>query len=376
MDPDSISWTAFWVPEGLFEWLVMPFGLKNAPAIFQRKMDNCFRGTEKFIAVYIDDILVFSETEEEHQEHLKVLLNICRRNGLILSPTKMKIGSSTIEFLGATIGNSKIRLQPHIISKVADFKNEELQTTKGLRSWLGILNYARSYIPNLGKILGPLYSKTSPNGEKRMNGQDWALVDKVKSIIKNLPELAIPPAQCYVIIEADGCMEGWGGVLKWKPQKYDPKTAELVSAYASGKPMDPYKRRRIGSSTMGGYYYSTPSQAQQSGNSTSEEPYHFLAQYKEVTHSRGPGVCTVLEEDARKHLADIEKTVANQLIHNILELKLIQDIKEADFSIRSKHPKGLYFKDSLPRVTAVKSSLFGAFLQLQGVIQEMVDTPP
>ncbi|KAG6511193.1 hypothetical protein ZIOFF_029248 [Zingiber officinale] len=328
MDPDSVPWTAFWVPEGLFEWLVMPFGLKNAPAIFQRKMDNCFRGTEKFIAVYIDDILVFSETEEEHREHLKVLLNICRRNGLILSPTKMKIGSPTIEFLGATIGNSKIKLQPHIISK----------------------------------ILGPLYSKTSPNGEKRMNGQDWAVVDKVKSIIKDLPELAIPPAQCYVIIEADGCMEGWGGVLKWKPQKYDPKTSELISAYASGKPMDPYKRRRIGSSTMGGYYYSTPSQAQQSGNSTPEEPYHFLAQYKEVTNSRGPGVCTVLEEDARKHLADIEKTVANQLIHNILELKLIQDIKEADFSIRSKHPKGLYFKDSLPRVTAVKSSLFGAFL--------------
>ncbi|KAG6517584.1 hypothetical protein ZIOFF_020980 [Zingiber officinale] len=137
----------------------------------------------------------------------------------------------------------------------------------------------------------------------------------------------------------------------------------------SGKPMDSYKRRRIGSSTMGGYYYSTPGQAQQSGNSTSEEPYHFLAQYKEVTNSRGPGVCTVLEEDARKHLADIEKTVANQLIHNLLELKLIQDIKEADFSIRSEHPKGLYFKDSLPRVTAVKSSLFGAFLQLQGVLE-------
>ncbi|KAG6505119.1 hypothetical protein ZIOFF_037467 [Zingiber officinale] len=153
-------------------------------------------------------------------------------------------------------------------------------------------------------------------------------------------------------------------------------TSSTRASSSSTQPMDPYKRRRIGSSTMGGYYYPTPSQAQQSGNSTSEEPYHFLAQYKEVTNSRGPEVCTVLEEDARKHLADIEKTVANQLIHNLLELKLIQDIKEADFSIRSEHPKGLYFKDSLPRVTAVKSSLFGAFLQLQGVIQEMVDTPP
>ena len=60
MVEESIPWTAFFVPGGLYEWLVMPFGLKNAPAIFQRKMDKCFKGTEDFIAVYIDDILVFS----------------------------------------------------------------------------------------------------------------------------------------------------------------------------------------------------------------------------------------------------------------------------------------------------------------------------
>ena len=65
MDPSSVPWTAFVVPDGLYEWLMMPFGLKNAPAVFQRKMDNCFGGTEGFIAVYIDDILVFSENEEQ-----------------------------------------------------------------------------------------------------------------------------------------------------------------------------------------------------------------------------------------------------------------------------------------------------------------------
>ncbi|KAG6472175.1 hypothetical protein ZIOFF_069632 [Zingiber officinale] len=140
----------------------------------------------------------------------------------------MKIGSPTIEFLGATIGHSNIKLQTHIISKIADFSNQELQTTKGLRSWLGILNYARSYIPNMGKILGPLYSKTSPNGEKKMNAQDWALVEKVKVMVKTLPNLAIPPTHCFVIIESDGCMEGWGGVLKWKPQKFDPKSSEYT----------------------------------------------------------------------------------------------------------------------------------------------------
>ncbi|KAG6468805.1 hypothetical protein ZIOFF_073498 [Zingiber officinale] len=193
-------------------------------------MDNCFKGTEDFIAVYIDDILVFSESEQEHRSHLKVLLEICKKNGLILSPTKMKLRSPTIEFLGATIGGSKIKLQAHIITKIADFSDSELQTTKELRSWLGLLNYAQSYIPNLGKILGPLYSKTSPNGEKKMNSQDWALVRKVKAIIKELPNLTIPPAQCYMLIETDGCMEGWGGICKWKLQKHDSKAEEKICA--------------------------------------------------------------------------------------------------------------------------------------------------
>ncbi|GJV61603.1 Orf y [Tanacetum coccineum] len=69
MDEESIPWTAFLVPGGLYEWLVMPFGLKNALAVFQRKMDKCFKGTESFIAVYIDDILVFSKNEKDHAKN-------------------------------------------------------------------------------------------------------------------------------------------------------------------------------------------------------------------------------------------------------------------------------------------------------------------
>ncbi|PKU61844.1 uncharacterized protein LOC110095647 isoform X1 [Dendrobium catenatum] len=151
MHPNSIPWTAFLVPNGLYEWLVMPFGLKNAPAVFQRRMDYCFKGTENFIAVYIDDILVFSKNNQEHAEHLKIMLKICKDNGLVLSPTKMKIGVSTIDFLGATIGNNKIQLQEHIIEKISEFQEDSLSETKNLRSWLGLLNYAWNYIPNMGK---------------------------------------------------------------------------------------------------------------------------------------------------------------------------------------------------------------------------------
>ncbi|KAG6468385.1 hypothetical protein ZIOFF_073061 [Zingiber officinale] len=235
MEPESIPWTAFWAIDGLYEWLVMPFGLKNAPAIFQRKMDNCFRGTEEFIAIYIDDILVFSDTYEAHKRHLKAFITICEQNGLILSPTKYKIGVKQVDFLGATIGDSKIKLQPHIIQKILETKPESLTEIRALRRWLGILNYARAYIPNLGKTLGPLYSKTSVKGERRMNTQDWKIIEQIKQQVQNLPDLEIPPLNAIILLETDGCMEGWGGICKWKTSKGEPRTSEKICAYASGR---------------------------------------------------------------------------------------------------------------------------------------------
>nr|QUS52904.1 polyprotein [Theobroma cacao] len=235
MKESSIPWTAFWVPDGLYEWLVMPFGLKNAPAAFQRKMDNCFKGTEAFIAVYIDDILIFSNSEAEHNAHIQRMLSICQNNGLILSPTKMKIAQSEIEFLGAIIGNSRIKLQPHIIKKIADFPDEQMKTKKGLRSWLGVLNYSRAFVPKLGTLLGPLYEKTSPHGDKRLSASDWNLIRQIKAKVQSLPDMRIPPPTAYIILEVDGCMDGWGGICKWRPTKGALRSEENVCAYVSGK---------------------------------------------------------------------------------------------------------------------------------------------
>ncbi|GKA57633.1 Orf y [Tanacetum coccineum] len=165
--------TAFLVPGGLYEWMVMPFGLKNAPAVFQRKMDKCFKGTESFIAVYINDILVFSKNEKDHAKHLERMLKMFEDNGLVLSPTKMKITVSTVDFLGAVIGEGTIKLQPHIIKKIVNFNEEELKIKKGLRSFLGILNYARNHIPKLGILLRPLYEKTNAHGDKRLKPSDY-----------------------------------------------------------------------------------------------------------------------------------------------------------------------------------------------------------
>ena len=79
MHKDSIEWTSFSCPLGYFEWLVMTFGLRNAPQIFQRMMDDIFKECYNFTCVYIDDVLVFSKSEKEHLEHLYIIFSLFKK---------------------------------------------------------------------------------------------------------------------------------------------------------------------------------------------------------------------------------------------------------------------------------------------------------
>ncbi|KAL4586663.1 hypothetical protein LXL04_011305 [Taraxacum kok-saghyz] len=121
----------------------------------------------------------------------------------------------------------------HLSKKICDFDEERLKTKAGLRSFLGILNYARNYIPMLSLLLGHLYEKTNPHGDKIMKPSYYDR--NIKQKVQALPDLQIPPEEAYIIIETDGCMEGWGGICKWKKKKEDPRKDEKICANASGK---------------------------------------------------------------------------------------------------------------------------------------------
>jgi hypothetical protein len=100
--------TTFTVPFGQFEWLVMAFGLKNAPSEFQKIMNDIFESYSDFIIVYIDDVLVFSKTRDQHVKHLKIFKEVVKRSGLVVSAPKMKLFQTKIRFLGHTIDKGTI----------------------------------------------------------------------------------------------------------------------------------------------------------------------------------------------------------------------------------------------------------------------------
>jgi hypothetical protein len=164
----------------------MPFGLKNASALFQRKIQIFFNENQEFVLVYIDDLLIFSITYKEHIAQLDIFFRKVEQNDLILSKKKIEICKEKINFLGHEIGEGKIYLQDHIAKKILQFP--DAMDDKVLQQFLGIVNYERNYIDNLVKLVGSLYAKLRKNGQKYFNSKDIKLVKIIEDKVKNIKE--------------------------------------------------------------------------------------------------------------------------------------------------------------------------------------------
>ena len=104
------------VPQGFYEWNILPFGYKNAPGRYQHFMDNCFNQLENCV-IYIDDISLYSKTQDEHIRLLENFIHIIKHSGISLSRKKAKIMKPQIEFLGIQIDRNGIKMQNHIVQK-------------------------------------------------------------------------------------------------------------------------------------------------------------------------------------------------------------------------------------------------------------------
>lgn len=147
--------TAFSVNGAKYEFTRMPFGLKNAPSIFQRCVDDILRKyIGKFAYVYMDDVLIFSNSPEEHMEHIAIIINALHEANMKISSEKSHFFTTSIEFLGHIIKNGRITVDPQKTETIQNFPAPK--TLKELRSFLGLTGYYRKFIKDYAKILKPL----------------------------------------------------------------------------------------------------------------------------------------------------------------------------------------------------------------------------
>lgn len=155
MHEDSQEKTAFATPQGLFEFRVMPFGLTNAPSVFQRLMQQVLRDLDpkdgpSFVSAYLDDILVYSSSLQEHLNHLRQVMNRLREVGLKLKPTKCQFARNEVAYLGHVITPAGLQPNSSLVESVLEFPVP--RSIQELRRFLGLASYYRRFIPCFAKI--------------------------------------------------------------------------------------------------------------------------------------------------------------------------------------------------------------------------------
>ena len=215
LDEQTISKSAFITQRGLFEFIVMPFGMKTAPATFQRMMrDNVLQDLESFADAYIDDVEVDTATTfAQHLIHLREVFNRLRQFKLCARPSKCKIGEFVVDFVGHRVGRNTIKPRDALVETIETFPKPE--TKKQVRSFLGLTGYYRRFVKNYADIAVPLTNLTKKGEPTRVR---WTSAcenafSKLKSMLKSPPVLRPPNWDNLFILQVDASDFGVGAIL-------------------------------------------------------------------------------------------------------------------------------------------------------------------
>lgn len=212
--PEDVEKTAFRTHQGHYEFLVMPFGLSNAPSTFQATMNEVFRMyLRRFVLVFFDDILIYSPTWEEHLLHLQTVLNLLRQHQLVAKRSKCQFGQTRVDYLGHVISIQGLSVDPLKISAIQQWPVP--RNVKQVRSFLGLAGYYRRFIHHYAAIAGALTDLL------RMVPFAWtdstqAAFDTLKNKLSAAPVLALPDFTQQFQLETDASGQGIGAVLSQK----------------------------------------------------------------------------------------------------------------------------------------------------------------
>ena len=205
--------TAFRTRYGLYEFQVMPFGLTNAPSTFQDMMNHVFSDMlDAGLLAYMDDILVYAKSLDEHDEMVKNVLERLTENGLAVSPDKCVWRTQEVEFLGYIIGRDGIKMSPEKVEAVLGWKTPESQTDT--QSFLGFANFYRRFIQDYSRVTRPLTELTKGEGRHwAWNKEAEAAFQELKRRFTTSPILSHFDGEKPVIIETDASDFVIGAVL-------------------------------------------------------------------------------------------------------------------------------------------------------------------
>ncbi|KAF1313467.1 reverse transcriptase, partial [Globisporangium splendens] len=234
MRESDAPFTAVSTPSGmLWEWMVMPQGLKNAPATFNRMVTNVLRPLREFAPSYFDDIFVHSKAlgkkkdVDVHLEHLRQFFQVMRENKLYANLKKCVFFVPEIPVLGCFVGKNGVRADPEKAKAVDDWPT--LQNVKQLRQWLGLANYLHKYTRNYAALVQPLTSLLKKNNEWEWSEEHQAAFAEVKKSLREAPVLALADHEKPFHVVCDASDYAIGCAL----MQHDDESKERVVSYQS-----------------------------------------------------------------------------------------------------------------------------------------------
>jgi len=220
---EDIPKTAFRTRYGHYEFVVMPFGLTNAPAVFMELMNRVFIDyLDKFVVVFIDDILIYSRSKEEHMEHLRTVLGVLRRQHLYAKLSKCDFWQSEVTFLGHVVSARGVEVDPTKIEVVKAW--EPPKNVREVRSFLGLAGYYRRFVEGFSCIAQPLTHLLKKTTRFEWSEACQRSFDELKKRLTTSPVLTLPQGNEDFVIYSDASKLGLGCVLMQR---------DKVIAYAS-----------------------------------------------------------------------------------------------------------------------------------------------
>ncbi|GKA69579.1 transposon ty3-I gag-pol polyprotein [Tanacetum coccineum] len=204
--------TAFKTRQGLYEWRVMPFGLCNAPATFMRLMNDILRPhIDDFVIVYLDDILIYSCTWEDHLKHVRKVFHLLQQQQLRLNRKKCEFGKKQLTYLGFVVGNGELQVDPDKVKAITSWPRPRSITD--VRSFLGACQYLRKFICHFSVLASPLHAATKLNTKFEWSNKHEETFLLLKRKISEAPVLALPNLQRPFELETDASGYAMGAVL-------------------------------------------------------------------------------------------------------------------------------------------------------------------